>query len=309
MRKTSLPPAAILRFLQTRFSPGVSQLEPLIEGEESQAFAFMAADKPYVVRINPSAEGFQKDAYAYRHFNSEAVPIPQVYQIGVIDQRHAFCISARMPGRTLQAADAATVRRLLAPTLQVWMAISTIDISATTGFGDFDSSGAGRFASWRAYLGSFLDPAAYDWPAIMAQLDRSRARQLIGTFQALVPRVPDLRALVHGDFGSNNLLTDGRQITAVLDWDSAKYGDPLLDIATASFWSPWLDCMQALADYGEQRLATLPNYRERMLCYQLWIGLREIYDNALRGDTRMLTWLQQRSVDILDSYCITGLTR
>lgn len=50
----------------------------MVEGEESQAFSFKCGSAEYVIRITPSIDGFQKDAYAYHHFYSEQVPIPRV---------------------------------------------------------------------------------------------------------------------------------------------------------------------------------------------------------------------------------------
>jgi hygromycin-B 4-O-kinase len=118
-------------------------------------------------------------------------------------------------------------------------------------------------------------------------------------FEAQVPRCPETRRLVHGDFGSNNVLYADGRITAVLDWDSAKYGDPLLDIAGAYYWRTWLACMEALAAYSEERLGGLPNYRARIECYQLRVGLDEIYVHAAAGNRPELDWHQQRCVEIL----------
>ena len=110
---------------------------------------------------------------------------------------------------------------------------------------------------------------------------------------------PEERKLVHGDFGSNNVLADGRQITAVIDWDNALYGDPLYDVAGAYFWSTWLMCMEKSARYWDTTLASLPSYRDRIQCYQLNVGLREIYDNACDGDVEMLAWLHVRCRELL----------
>ena len=61
---------------------------------------------------------------------------------------------------------------------------------------------------------------------------------------ALLPAVTEIRKLLHGDFGSNNLIVNGERVAAVLDRDCAVYGDPLYEVASAYFWSPWLMCMR-----------------------------------------------------------------
>jgi aminoglycoside phosphotransferase (APT) family kinase protein len=55
-----------------------------------------------------------------------------------------------------------------------------------------------------------------------------------------VPDVPDPPVLVHLDFGLNNLLIDGDRVSAILDWESARLGDPCDDI---------LVMQRELADY------------------------------------------------------------
>ncbi len=300
MDKTTLSIDTIRAFLQKEFADTITNLEQLIEGMESQAFSFIHADKAYVMRVNRSAEGFSKDAYAYRHFSSEALPIPKVVQIGQIDARHAFGVTERMPGVTLQDTDGATVERVLEPTVQVWRAIGEADVAGTPGYGDFHSNGKGLFPSWRAYLLSILDPSYYDWDAVGNSSDRALVATLCERLQALVRACPEERRPVHGDFGANNVLTDGRRITAVLDWENAKYGDPLFDIAGAYFWSTWLGCMQAFADYCEQHLGQLPNYRERIWCYQLRCGLDEIYCAAIERATEMTAWAQAHSKEMLN---------
>jgi aminoglycoside phosphotransferase (APT) family kinase protein len=44
---------------------------------------------------------------------------------------------------------------------------------------------------------------------------------------------PEPGALIHLDYHPLNLLTDGREITAVLDWTNAAIGDPRADLARA----------------------------------------------------------------------------
>ena len=41
-------------------------------------------------------------------------------------------------------------------------------------------------------------------------------------------------AILHGDFGGSNILIDNNRISAILDFSSAGYGDPALDIASVS---------------------------------------------------------------------------
>jgi hygromycin-B 4-O-kinase len=295
-RKTKLSVQAVDAFLRERFAHEVKNVRPMQEGEVSQAFSF-EWDKGYVIRINRSIAGFQKDAYAYKHFHSDRIPIPEVIQIGHIDEQHAFCITEHAPGLTLQDVDHETIQQILQPTADIWFAQQEYDLSHTSGYGNFDADGRGQYATWREYLLSILNPA----PSYPGHIDQTSLNDIIAIFTSFVQYCPEERHLVHGDFGSNNILTDGTRITTVLDWDCAKYGDPLFDVATAYFWSTWLGCMAAQAAYYEANLTHLPNYRERLLCYQLHIGLSEVFDNILHHDWHMAQWAIKRSIGIINN--------
>ena len=287
----------------------VSNLQPLVEGEESQAFWFVHDSKEYVIRINRSAQGFYKDAYAYQHFASKALPIPKVIAINYFADRAngeqlAFCITEKMPGVTLQNVDEVTLQLLLKPTLDIWNSIRKVDISTTSGFGDFDAMGQATYQSWQDFLLSCLNKQSHDWNYVTQYVGNAFLTRLVDAFVRLVDLIqfaPKERSLVHGDFGSNNVLTDGKTVTAVLDWDNAMYGDALFDVATAYYWSTWLRCMDAQAMYYETHLSTLPHYQNRLKCYQLRIALNELHDNVLHPDEQGIEWYVRRTVEILRS--------
>lgn len=255
-----------------------------------------------MIRINKCIVGFQKDAYAYSHFQSAKAPIPKVTQLGYIDERHAFCLTEKMPGITLQDVDGQMLKRLLQPTTDVWFALADCAINHTTGFGDFDAWGQGIYSMWSQFLLSILDLQISNWSDVFPPESQKIFEEVLAAFTSLVPYCPEERSLIHGDFGANNVLTDGQHITAVLDWANAKYGDPLFDVATALFWSPWLDCMAAQAAYFEPYTSRLPHSHERLVCYQLYIGLAEIYDSALRQKREMAQWALQRSMEIVHNF-------
>lgn len=88
------------------------------------------------------------------------------------------------------------------------------------------------------------------------------------------------------------MLTDGRSITAIFDWDRALFGDALYDVANIFFWRE--ENLQPLIERLKEQGLAIPRWKERILCYQLHIGLREIYDSALGSGTIDLTWLMIR---------------
>ena len=294
--KTTLPHDDIAAFLRQEFGT-IKSLTQMVEGEESQALSFVHKSESYVVRINPSIEGFKKDNYAYTHFYSEILTIPKVIKLGKIDSDHAFCISEMIEGITMQDSEPAAIDKLLIPLTNAWKEIGGTDISYSTGFGEFDSLGNGTFKTWRSFILSVLD---YDWNSVVHIIDHELYKKLSDELKLLAARCPAKRSLVHGDFGANNILVKHGTITAVIDWENALYGAPLYDIAIANFWRTWLVCMEKSAAYWEAELSEIDDYRLRIRCYQLRIALAEIFVNATDDDTEMVSWLQDRSRQVLE---------
>ena len=96
---------------------------------------------------------------------------------------------------------------------------------------------------------------------------RRRVRELAG-------HCPEERRLVHGDFGSYNMLADSHRVTALIDWDLALFGDPLYEVANLFFWRE--ERLEPLICHLESWIWNVPQGRERIVCYQLRIGLQEI---------------------------------
>lgn len=291
MRKPNFLAAQIGDHLRSRFSD-VSELEALTEGEESQAFAFKGDGKEMVARINKSRIGFDKDLYARRHFASETLPVPEVIAIEPIESMW-ICISARARGQTLQAManEAGRYARTVAATMET---IASADVSQVSGFGAFDATGQAPFRHWREYLLAISDPARFDWFAVSRIAPAARVQPLLQKVSACAPTIPDCRKLVHADFGSNNVLAQSGRITAVIDWSEAMLGDPLYDIANIFFWRTWLVCMEEQAAFYERSEKYSGWSAEKLLCYQVRIGLQSAHDAATDGDAGFVDWALTR---------------
>ena len=138
-------------------------------------------------------------------------------------------------------------------------------------------------------------------PAISGLANHKLLDSVAERFAVLAENCPDVRKLVHGDFGSNNVLAQGNSITGVLDWSEAMIGDPAYDIANVFFWRTWLPCMEELAAWFERAGTPDRTGRERRLCYALRIGLREVYENVRDENVRMAGWALNRCNELLQS--------
>jgi hygromycin-B 4-O-kinase len=275
--------------------PGVSAFSPLVEGEESRAFRFERGGQDFVLRINRELGGFAKDDLVQRLFGDQ-LPIPQIMQTGQLEDGLAFCISRMAPGTTLQALPADRLAPALQPVADLLGSIAAINVGAIAGFGPFDAQGWARFTGWPAFVASIGDVAHYNWSRASIEGIAPWLEQVM----ALSNACPDARHLVHGDFGSNNVLFAEGRISGVIDWSEAMVGDGLYDVANILFWRTWLDCMEQQAAFFEANRPTWLARRDLLRCYQLRIGLDLIYQCALAGDRPMLDWARRRCGEVAD---------
>lgn len=292
-RKAGLLPAEIIAVLGHDFG-GSIELQPLSEGMESQAFAFVADGQEFVVRVNRDDAGFAKDAFAWRHFAGPDLPVPEILAI-THKSDIALCVSRRAPGVTLQDVDSRRLPSLLEPVATVLDAMAAADISLITGAGPFDPQGRGAFADWPSYIAAIADEQRYAWRKVERKAAMAAIRPLLAHIMPFAAACPGRRCLIHGDFGSNNVLVSADSVTGVIDWSEAMVGDPLYDIANILFWRPWLACMEEQARFFETIQPERLREKSLLAGYQLRIGLENIHQAAIAGDHADFTWALARS--------------
>lgn len=294
--KPALSDRAITALLADVMGEGPRSLERLVEGMESQAFRFETTEGLFVVRINPSLRGFEKDRWASLALAGR-VPVPAVTTLGALADA-AYCISEWVPGKTLEELPVSEVETLAGEVALAWRTFAASDVSSVAGFGDFDPSGKAPARTWREVLRGTLEDAEEGLPRGLSSRV-SDFERMVAAYERLIDICPEERGLIHGDFGSDNLLAERSRITGVLDWDLAMVGDPLYDVANCYFWASHLTCMEVQADHFQRTLSELPDYGERLSCYTLRIGLREVLETSRDGDLGMATWALNRSRDLL----------
>jgi|GEM_PF-798249 len=155
-----------------------------------------------------------------------------------------FQITACLPGQNLGEfdGDEPTMRRLLR---ELGATLARLHGRTVRGFGwpdvrplaDAVAAGgepSGLFAAWPEYLLLQLDRHIEICQQIGAMTTTMAARAR-NWFDAMAPRRTGFQpVLLHGDPGSHNARTDGRAITALLDWEDCLFGDPVYEIA---FWA------------------------------------------------------------------------
>lgn len=285
-------PQQLLNFLRARFSAGAEDLTFLKEGWFSQAFGFLAAGQAYIVRLNSWEVDFQKDVFAGERLAGPGLPVPRVLQTGRFDARLFYAITPRCPGRDLSDWDAGT-RRRLAPDLFAGLdALYRWDASTLPGWGLTDGRMHGLFPSWPAYLGAIYNQkfcyelsdlaGTFFEPDLYAAALEAQQRD----FHCL----PAQKWLLHGDYGYNNVISDGQTITGVLDWAEARLGDYLYDLCNLDYWEdsgiPYIQLWQehVARGGGPTRGEPEPFFEERLRCYTIGSAAHDLRLSAYRDD-------------------------
>lgn len=284
------------------------EVQMLTGGFFSRAYAARAGGADYVVRLNGAehaAGSFAKDAYAFQHFASAALPIPRTLATGAVGA-DAFSITERMPGQILLACSDVERRAALPALLDTLDAIGSVDVCASRGAGDWGGDGHGRYPSWHAYLTTIIenDAEGYyaNWHAFYDEsfLEREVYEAVYQHMLTLLPYCPETRGLIHNDYWFMNVLGEGERITGVIDWANALYGDPLYDIARLSWGSAAEGWWYADgAELLRARYGYLPNYEERLACYVCHIGLDDLRFYVKTGNRAQHDYFRDRLLALI----------
>ena len=266
--KTKISPELVIRYLQKHFDKDVEGIDFIKGGESSQAFRFCSKGDDFIVRVNTSDESFRKDKYAFEHFASVMILIPEILHIGQ-EEGYAFAISTMSLGVIIKNLPDAQLLLVLPEMISILDTIHSTDISSQAGFGKWNTNGVGEFASWKYFLlnvGMYIESGKLFETTF---LEREVWMKIYTEMEILTAFCPEGRYLVHGDYGSDNVISDGRRITGILDWAESIYGDFVYDVAWLSFWG--YEKSELYEKPYQER--NIPNFKERLLCYKLHIGL------------------------------------
>jgi aminoglycoside phosphotransferase (APT) family kinase protein len=209
----------------------VGEIEPIAEGHSG--FTYWVdierggGKRRYVLRLTPPGARPAGPADVARQgrimaaLNARGLPVPAIPAVSsepVVDGR-PFVLMEMIDGDRIElVAPREKPLEVAASAVEVLHRLHAVPV-ATTGIGEEEPMPlAGEMMRW-AWL---MERAAPDLT--------SRAGEL-GLL--LAEKVPAERppTLVHGDYHMGNLLFHGSQVAAVLDWEIAQIGQPLLDLA------------------------------------------------------------------------------
>jgi hygromycin-B 4-O-kinase len=277
-------------FVTARYGHRASRLRLLGAGEWSRAYAFTLDGQQSVIRFGRYGEDFLKDQ-VMATFSSADLPIPAVKEVGTAGGGY-FAVSDRAPGRLLNDLDGAGMAAALPGLFRALDALRAIEVPGDSGYGIWAPDGTAPAATWPQALLAVCQETARI-PGWRAALVASPAgpgafRAGYARLQELVTGLPQTRHVIHGDLVNRNVLAEGAEITAVIDWGNALYGDYLYDAAWLIYWWPWFSAWAAI-DVGRELRRHWDQYGRypadldhRLLTYLIHIGLDAMSYDAFK---------------------------
>lgn len=294
--KTKIDQEIVFSFIKNNFDNSVSNLEFINGGEISQAFSFQTNKGNFVIRVNTNSKSFYKDQYAFERFGNKGIPIPKIITIGHIDDIYHFAISEKAEGKHITALAEEEYNKTLPSLLEIMNTIHSLDIKETKGFGKWNLEGVGPYNSWKEFILAVNEFQDKENLFKTSFLEIDVWQKIYSEIEKLSEFCPEERFLVHGDYGNNNAVSDGERVTGVFDWADSLYGDYLYDIAWITFWLKNPERIKQIENYYESK--NISNFKERLLCYKLRIGLGSLSFYAYSNQKDKYDSIKQRTLNL-----------
>lgn len=235
--------------------------------------------KPFVVRMHPRGikNGYYYVEKAVQLFvKNHGVPTPQILEIHEArdESDMDFALVTKEKGEAMDVFLKKHKENESALLFCAGLYLAKIHEICVTGFGAFSNTEAKKSGS---LVGLHKTYKEFIHTGLVENLERLVHFEIINHIQAdkmqkifddnnFEPQ--DVPRLIHNDIADWNLLTDGKSITSILDWDECHGGDPVADLAC---WSTFFD-IERLNGFmkGYTSVASLPNdYEKRFHFYRL----------------------------------------
>ena len=253
---------------------------PIGSGIIAKTFGFSVNKREYIIRFNTRKIDFEKDKYCSENFSSNKIPIPGLLKIGKAGAKSYYAISEKCKGQLIDDFDNSSMEKLLIKVFNLMFEIKSV-LLTEDGYGEFDKNGKADYGSWRSYI-------------LSAPQTDDVSKMLYEKILQLIIYCPEERYLIHGDLGFNNILSDGKNITGIIDWGDAKYGDFVYDMSWISFWLSEIPYEKLFKIYINERNIFIKDYQERMLCYKFFLAIKVLYFLKRTGDLKTYNWVKDK---------------
>ena len=265
--------------------PDAYDIQVIHGGLVSQTFLFWSGNNKYVFQIGGERRDYEKELYIANQYK-DLLPVKIVDGVYEDLDGQSYIFSDYIEKCRVADLDFQEFINIIPSILETIDKLSKIEVPANSGFGKFDANGIARFNNWREYIEAVYDDKIYNWQKFnFEQSDFSVIDKAFTALQTNIDciAVNQLSCLIHGDLGGSNLLTDGKQISGIIDWNYSMYGDPLYEIAQMLFWTDNEDSKRykPLVSALKDKYLTDDINKKKIYCYIVRMGLEEIYNTAV----------------------------
>jgi len=293
--KTEYTQNDVRQFLETTEKANPRSIKQLKEGHNSQALSFETIEgEKLILRISAKEDDFLADKYAFEHFGEELL-VPRVVEIGHFGKDSYYCITELAEGKISNALTQEEMPDALPSIHDAFAKIFEMDVSGTAGYGHIDLKTSNAVhTTWKVALTADLEDLgveALKENARNIDLDPVLIDKFVVQFNDNLPYASEIRRLVHGDLGFDNLLLNNNEVTAVIDWARMEYGDWMLDFAKLDFW--WPDRFGDSKEFAEKYGLDGDNIHERIALYWALTALDTIRFADKSKNEKIAGWLHE----------------
>lgn len=251
--------------------------------------------RPALVAIERADEGMRREFRILDALNGSPVPHPET--VALCEDRDVLGCTFFLMQQVEGINPAPPLPEPFTAEDQPSVAFAMVDALAALHDFDWKSNGLADFGK----PDGFHERQVQRWTSQLVSYEGRELPRLKSVTSFLSSNIPDTYqpSLMHGDFHMFNALiaaeSPGR-VTAILDWETATIGDPLLDlIGFCEIWGKataapgWPRRHELIARYQSRRSIEMPSdlaYYEILYNFRMAVLLEGIYQRSLHDPSR-----------------------
>lgn len=229
--------AYVKTIFQAQFGASPFAIIPLPRATLHRVYKVSLKKKSYILRINAWGSVFRgfnflTEKRIMENLSKKKLPFLVVYKADVSRKQVPFDYEVIDVAKGKDLFDISRKKKIPSSVhFELGRIMRRVHKIKTEEFGPFDIYGSGIYPSWKKYIYCNFDKHIRQCLKI-GTIDKKQftiIRNLFikndGVFDKVTP------TLLHGDLSNHNVFTDGKKITALIDWEDSVSGDPIFDIA------------------------------------------------------------------------------
>jgi aminoglycoside phosphotransferase (APT) family kinase protein len=236
-------------------------------------FVEMGDGAQYVFRANcgvgPPEIAMKAEKMIAERLQQAAIPVNHVLFADISRKMYPFDyqIVEMMDGGDIELTFTGTKEDYDRLSYELGTLIAKLGTVKTDGYGRWTLDGVnnGKLIGSKPRMSDYLSMCVHEDALHLAEagiISSDLVDRLEGLFQTYAIYINEgTPSIVHHDLADHNLMTDGKNITAIFDWEASISGDPILDLASCPTWKTMYPREELLLA-GYKSVTPLPRYFE-----------------------------------------------